>query len=337
MMKRAVLIALCFLMVMTLAAPAFALSIYATKVEDIVSSPFGIPEGRAAITPEQTEPEDEIIIPILASGFKNGDGADIVWDDVNGYGPTVQQLKSNKIRPVIKNNKSNVIRDYEFVAYTPKPSVPARAALRIRYVKELVSTEERQFNYDIYLYLSNQRYDFELRYDGMLSNPIIEVYTNDYVNLEHGEIAKCYYSTDEIQVHLGHGVDLYSDMVYGEKYYGTAKLEGNTSQNIITSNYPEITSVYSLQTINLKTHGDLVKFRWYEGDTRYVYNIRGEYLGTTADRLPYSRVYYLSRTYIEIDVDADALELELSSDYPEKYPSAAVEQFAQGILEGQEG
>jgi len=336
-MKKIASLIVCVLLIAVLAVPAAAARLI-PHVEDIQYSPLWIAEGHAALTPELTTADDEIIIPVMYYGFKDENGSDIVWDTNHpDYGPNVGQLNSNKIKPILRFYRgSAVVRDVEFVDYTPTPAVPAQAAVRIRFVEYFVSTEEVNYEFDVLLSMRGKKYDMGLTYSGMISNEIIDVYTHDYINLEHGNIAKCYFSADEVKVHLGGGVNLYSDMVYNEKYYGIAKHTSNSGQDLITSTYPMIDEVYELKTVNLKIHGDLIEFTKYENDPHYVYNLRGEYLGMTTDRLPYATKYYLSKEFIEINVDQDELDRELAREYPEPFISTALENFTNGLYENQE-
>ena len=342
-MKKTFAFVICATLLTALFLPLSASALtYETTIAEIVESPFGYYQGTAAITPEETRPDHEIIVPILAKGFKDADGKDIVWEqDKLGHavvtytlGPSVSELRRNKIRPLLRVAAGlEAIRDYEFITIKPTRGVPAQAALRIRFVEDLVSTEEVRYRFTIILLHDGKQFDTQETYGGMLSNPEVEVYSHDYVNLEGGYVGVAEITTDEIRVDMGNGVSLYSDMVKGERYYGVAKHQGNDQQGIITKTYSEITDVFELYTVNLKTAGDLVKFTKYADNPHYVYNLKGEYLGTTADRLAYSTKYYLSPVFLKIDVDQETLERELTNQYPDAFPSAAIETFAAGLAE----
>lgn len=341
MKKRIFGLGMCILMLSAMLVPAYASD---KVVAMIVTDPFGIAEGNAAIHPEKTEPDDEIIIPILQySHFKDKEGNDIIWNEKEpDLGPTINQLRSNKIKPNIRIIKGEqVIRDYGFVEYETTRHVRARAALRVRFVEDFVSTAEVEYRFTISLMFEGKIVDFgfDRQYGGMMRNEIVDVYQKDYVNLSDGRVGHSFINTDNIRVEMGEGVFLYSDMLYDEKYYGVAHREGNKGQGLITKSYPQIDYVYEMKTVNLRQSGDIVEMTGYD-TPYYVYNMYGEYVGTTdASRLPYSRLYYLSKHHIQIDVDQDALKRELFGQKTvlnplEDFPSLAVNAFATGLSEG---
>lgn len=329
-MKRIFSLALSVALILCAALPTAGAAVRNRIVDHITTDAFSNYEQNAAINPEGTVAADEITIPLVPQGFRDENSAIINWEDpdaVDPLGPTVDQVRSNFIIAKIMIAKGkDVIRDIDIVRYTPTRRVRARSAIRIRFVEDLLSAKEIEYEFRVCLVLDNAYTYVEENFGGMISNPITEVDGNDdYVDLAKGMIASCVGSNSNIEADLGSGVSAFLNMAAGEKYYGIAKYEDNDGQTAILKAYKQIDGVYTLKTINLQSSLSYVKLKVPSGSEYSVYNQLGKYIGQSGDELPYATKYYLSGERIDIVID----EADLKDDIVlEKPMGAALARFS---------
>lgn len=286
-------------------------------------------EGDGAVAPETTRPGSEIIIPLVKEGFKDANDQEIYWADhphpsLPGVrlGPSVSDLKRNNVVPHLKFSAGkDVIRDIEIVKYTPTRRVHAQAAIRIRFVEKLVSTEEFVYQFQIGLLLNGNPTYAREKFGGMISNRKINVTPISGVNLIYADLYNgdavlyCTESTDSVQVDLDNGLYAQLDMVANGKFYGYCELDGDgvrddEIRNLtdpVMKEYEEVRYCYKVVTVNVKNQIKYMTITIPDDKNYYVYNVYGEYIGMSKDKLPYSSKYYLSTAEIEIDPDLAGL------------------------------
>lgn len=112
------------------------------------------------------------------------------------------------------------------------------------------------------------------------------------VDISDGSVAVAGEDIGTVRVTVGQGVTIDARFTEGEKYYGVAHLELDSSAANTPSLATGVVRVYSLDTINLAGPHSRVEI---DSDvTLHVYDEDGAYLGTTRDRLPCTGMYYLS-------------------------------------------
>lgn len=292
-------------------------------------------EGSAAINPEQTRPGDEIIIPLVATGFYDEAGTMIIWDEkytteIDRVGPSVTQLRQNKVTTrLVFTAGQEMIRDVEIVKYSPTKRVRAQAAIRIRFVEHLASTQEKNYEFRVVLdhddSIARKGSLIECRetFAGMMANERMDINPEhmrnlDYVDLEGDIVLNCTSPTDNVVADLGNGIRAHLDMVTDGKFYGYSDTlhtqnqvipelrdkELRESTDAVIQAYPEIKVAFAVTSINVKNMLKYMKLTIPGGDDAYyVYNEYGEYIGKSTDNLPYSTRYYLADKEITIDPD----------------------------------
>jgi len=173
--------------------------------------------------------------------------------------------------------------------------------LQVEFKDPIVSVKEQEFDFKVYLAKSGSKItDSEISVTGYQENEKITVDEDDEVNLSDGQYAKAESYTKGILVDTGNGLFIRTNMFEGQKYY--AKSEQNEPSNAdedILAKYPEIESIYTLYTINMKSASNVVTFDI--DDKYYAYNQDGKYIGMTTDKLPMASKYYLATKKIDMD------------------------------------
>lgn len=177
----------------------------------------------------------------------------------------------------------------------------ANGVIRVTFADSLSSADEIPFDITILLSTRNgKRYEsLGLTFTGTLANEIEYVYADDdYIDLSDGRVVEAYERVNKIEVYVGQGVSIFSSMTRGKKYYGTATLQPDSTDNAVFDKYADVEDVINLTTQNLKVTGNVVKI---DADFDfYVYNGDLDYLGRTSEMLPYSGKYYLASEKLDV-------------------------------------
>lgn len=303
----------------------------------ITKAVYGDYMGDVAIHPEDVGEESELIIPLLMDGFMDENNATITdWAEVHPtygiLGPTVRQLKQNRVVPVIHDAKMyRYIKDISLVDFKPTRRNPAQAAIRVRFTDDFISTAEVRWQFEIYLQLDGAMTDASVEvYGGKLSNPEYDVYGLDYLYIGDGQIAYCSKDSAPLELDLGNGVSMFRNMYEGERYYGKAFLKANEGQDAVAAEYKDIVTIIDIKSVEVKFNGNIMKInKELRQEVYYVYNLAGEFIGMSDEMLPYSTRYYLSLNEIEIDPELAKEQLPILSPDEEKL-SAALSRFIEG-------
>jgi len=188
--------------------------------------------------------------------------------------------------------------------------------MEAEFADPFVSTSDKDFDYTFYLAKSGTKMaDTERYLVGTMENEVIEVDEDDEVNLSEGQVAKCITYTKAIQVDTGNGLFINTKMFEDKKYYAKSVQDITAADDEIIGKYPEIDTIYTLYTINMNSAGNTVEFDI--DDTYYAYNADGKYIGTTNDKLPMSKKYYLATKKIDMagveETPADETPVDLDN------------------------
>ena len=244
-----------------------------------------------SISKEFLEADEELKVYIDASNFNNLTGV-----------LTTSKLSTGNITVKKKVSKgSDLINSIEF-----KNDGTTGVYVKIKLIDPFVSTAEKDLDFTIYLaHKGSKLSDTELNITGTMRNEEIEVDEGeDEVNLSEGAYAKAIAYIKSIKVDAGNGLYINTKFFEDKKYYAKAVQDVSAADDAILSQYPEIDTIYTLYSINMNSAGNTVEFDIDE--TYYVYNADGQYIGTTADKLPMSSKYYLATK--KIDMGADVTE-----------------------------
>lgn len=173
----------------------------------------------------------------------------------------------------------------------------------LEFVDPYVGVNEQEFNINYYFLSNNKRRTgTEISLTGEFSNPVVEIYSDyDYIDLSDGTVAEAVERVSAIEVDMGNDLTLHTKMVKGKKYYATSNTDPTNADLKIMDKYPNIDTVYTLNTVNFRSTTDKVYFNI--DYSLYAYNAKGEYIGTTKTKLPLSTKYYLSdKKYTSIAV-----------------------------------
>lgn len=229
------------------------------------------------------------------------DEDNFTWDDKGTGRPPVLTsgvLTNIDVKKSVSKG-SDVIRDIEIKYDSGKG-----AYVRVRFVEDFVSTSDKDFDFKLYLtYKNSRKTGTELQITGNIENEKQYISEDDdYFYLGDGVVAEAEDYIKKIEFDLGNGVSIISKAFDGKKYYGITKLDITAADDEIVSKYPEIDTIYTLKTINLKGSGNIVKFDI--DDKYYVYNSEGKYVGLSTEMLPYSDKYYMATKKIDMDAGA---------------------------------
>jgi len=301
-MKRVLSLVLAVILAFGMATAAFAA---APKITDIDSG-FAYykalgssSEHPSAIDMGEFAPTDEAIKLYLR-------GDSFIWDPVSyvtdngGAAISSSQLSSGKITAKKKVTKgSNVLKDVTLERDGKQMYV------KVKFVEEYVSTSEQDFDFIVYLAKNGSKQgETEIQIYGTVKNEEVLVDDGDEeVDLSDGQYAKAESYIKNIRVDTGEGLYNNAKMFDGKKYYAKSNQDVTASDDTVLNAYPEIVTVYYLNTINMSGSGNTVEFDIDE--KYYVFNADGVYVGTTSDKLPFSSKYYLATARIDMSSDTE--------------------------------
>ncbi|MDR2933223.1 MAG: hypothetical protein LBV27_08970 [Oscillospiraceae bacterium] len=246
-------------------------------------------------------PGDEIRIMLSPGAFVDEQGTPL--DQLGVQTISLSGISEGGIS--VKARAESGKQAFGTVAFKNSRDKSQSAYLAVSFVKEMVSTKELSFDYIISLSGSNQKSSaVEFKLTGTVANPVFSVMaTDEYINISDGSVAEATSYVKNIEVDIGNGVSVMTNLFEGTRYYGVTDVGPGAGD--LTESYPEIQMVYTLRTIGLKKDSrDSVAFDLDE--LYYVYNVSGDYLGTTAKPLPFSATYYLlDRKIDRIDIPGE--------------------------------
>lgn len=177
------------------------------------------------------------------------------------------------------------------------------ACISIKFVENFVSVEEKDFDYKFTLSVAGEKEPLtEFRVSGtMVFDTIDNADTGSQIDLSGGDVLDADKFAQQVEFDLGNGVFITTNIFEKQKYYGKATMDSDATDLLVMRENPGVQTAITMHTVNLKGSGNIVSFRWEP--TEYVYDDAGAYLGTTAEKLPYSDKYYIA------DKKADTLNV----------------------------
>lgn len=241
---------------------------------------------------------------------------------------TTGQLSNAKITVKKKVTKGgDLIKSVELKTETvTMKGVPTKLVyIEVKTIEEFVSVSGKDFDWTIYLAKNGSKQtQTEFQFTGTMKNEETTVDTgDDEVNLSEGQYAKAEGYIKAIKVDTGNGLYINAKMFEDKKYYAKSTQDITAADDEIIAKYPEIDTIYTLNTVNMNSAGNTVEF---DIDEKYfVYDADGKYIGTTADKLPFSGKYYLATKKIDMGTEeAPEPTEEPTIDTPEPYEPPVV-------------
>lgn len=167
------------------------------------------------------------------------------------------------------------------------------AFIEVAFAKSLANLN-KTFSYSVYLAQRGARRSAtRINLKGRVKTDVIEVEAGTYwADTSNGDGIKPLANIREFEFDLGSNVSITRSVTRGRTYYGMASRDSLEIDAPLYTKYPDLIDVYRLQTVNMKTGGNIVYL--YLDDEYHVYNSNGLYLGTSEDALPYWTTYYIT-------------------------------------------
>ena len=293
----------------------FTSTVSGYKINDVINT-YGSPIGElggvklmgmnsSSIADLDIRPNAEIRMYLVSDDFL-WEASDGSTSAVSGAKVTTSQLRTGKItvkKSIAKG--SNVIEDITI------DSDKEGAYVGVLFVEYFVSTKEQDVDLSVYLAKKGaRRSGTEVSIAGTMANDEETVDEgDDYVSTEEGIVVEAQGYVRGIEVYLGNGVTITTNMFKNKRYYGIALNTLDTASSTIMDAHPSIENVITLKTINLKGSGNIVTFDMDED--YYVYSADGTYLGLSSEAVVYSDRYYFSTERLSIADDKDDSSAEL--------------------------
>lgn len=314
-MRRIVSITLAAALAATTAVTAFAASTgKITGMTESLSMGYSSAAGQTTVDLGTVYPQDERTeyIELYDSMFS--------WDGGHIPSATPTMLTTGQIRDAkltAKVTNSRVVRDV---------SINAREGrIEVAFPKELVGTKEIDFDFEVVLSIDGRRQsDHGMSFTGTLANPVIDVYAGyDSVDISDGSVAEAQDYVSKVALELGDGVSYVTSLSKGKRVYATATRTPAEEDDKVMKEYPSIHDVVTLTSTGLGANGYL-KLDGSYGKS-HVYDADLNYLGDTAEQLPYASKYFFSSKKLEIveDIDSSAADTEPVSEASQSSTASA--------------
>jgi hypothetical protein len=231
----------------------------------------------------KARPGDVILIKLAASMFLKADGKPLgtVTDSI-AYG-SLEDAGMEAVQVTARG---------EGISAAMLENTSEGTFLKLEFTKSLAYLNQ-SFSISVYLSENGARETAtRINIKGRIATDVFEVYTGkNYEDISGGDGIKAMANIANFEFYLGQGVSITRNITRGITYYGVASNESMPSDEALYLKYRDLADIYRLQTVNLKTAGNTVRFDF--GEPYYMYNTRGEYLGTSEDVLPYWTTYYI--------------------------------------------
>ncbi len=237
----------------------------------------------AELSELEVRPGDVLTINISADMLVNEDG-----DPLGLPGDAVSEsaLEDGRIQA-----RQTVSRG-EGIAATSLEGTRNGSNIRVQFSKSLAYLNE-SFSYSVYLaHNSSRKSATRINLGGKVRTDVDRVEEGDeFEDISDGDGVKADDNIRNFEFYLGKGVTITRNLSRGRTYYGVASNEPREGDEALYAEYRELADIYRLETVNLKTDGNIVSFDL--DDTFYIYNTYGVYLGQSDEDLPYWTTYYL--------------------------------------------
>ena len=297
-MKRCFVLLLALSLVVVFALPVHAADIKIAGINEAFFAGGDMQAAAEKITGEQLTDLSlyagaKIVVRLPAALFADNQGVALNLAAGQEY-VTDAQISAGKVKlHKAFAHGSDLVETIELVRTGDEGSP---VAIVICMQRDFVSVAERNFECNLMLSVAGKRQPATaFKVAGKMTFKKIMLDADDsYVNLADGVVAEAREYIRKIEVDLGNGITITTNMFQDKKYYGIAR-PADFGDGVV--NYDEIQAVYTLSTVNLKSAGNNVRIKW-EGEA-WVCNAEGQYIGTTDQALPYSSRYYICNNRFE--------------------------------------
>lgn len=222
-----------------------------------------------------------------SSLFLDQDGEAMHTADV-----TMSRLRAAEVEVSVSVAEDQAISVVAGLSYGNGGTVLSGASpfIELRFDVGSFIAEDQPFDLECTLFLLGKPQEqARLRIAGIICVQEQYVYADDGpLALKGGQVVCAGEDIPSIALLLNEEITLYTAMESGQRSFATARLLQRTSDAPVDG----IIKAYGLDTFNLDKSLTRVKIR--SEQALYVYDGAGDYLGVTADQLPYSDIYYLS-------------------------------------------
>jgi hypothetical protein len=193
-----------------------------------------------------------------------------------------------------------------------------RAYVKIEFDNNLRSTNDIDFSMKINLTVNKSTHEnsaLDLR--GTYKRDTVEVSDDDYgyYDISNGEVLEATSYVRNVEVYIGEGVTIHTNLVSGRKYSGSAYYDFRYGDEDVFDEFPSIEQMLYLNVTNLDRNSK-VSFDM-PGSGYYVYNAEGEYVGRSNNKVPFSSKYYFSTKSIDLEYYLGGGDAEPDDDYNE--------------------
>jgi hypothetical protein len=241
----------------------------------------------------KARPGDVVSIKLAASMFLKEDG--------NPLGPVTDAVSYDSLEDAGMSVRQVTSRGEGIAAATLDESKDG-AFIKLEFAQGLAYLNQ-SFSFSVYLGRNGARETAtRINIKGRVSTDVFEAYAGkNYEDISGGDGIKAMANIANFEFYLGRGVSVTRNITRGITYYGVASNDLAPTDEALYLKYRDLADIYRLQTVNLKTAGNTVRFDL--GETYHIYNTRGEYLGTSDQALPYWTTYYICfERYPSLDV-----------------------------------
>jgi hypothetical protein len=212
-----------------------------------------------------------------------------------------------------------------------KADQPAYIQLTLK--DELISTSDVDFEVKVYLTKKKVRQSAtEITLSGTYKNGVTEVGDGDNYVYLGGDfpVVKSNAYLKSIDIGLDGGITVNTKFFNNKKYYAKGSNAITSDDETVLDEYPDIDQIFSIKSAGLNNSYTTVDLGLSDADL-FVYNSNMEYVGTGADKLPYSTKYYVSSVELDVE-DAEVEEpVEEPTDPAEEPADPAAEEPAEGL------
>ena len=232
--------------------------------------------------------------------------SDFDWVDSNGSAQTVtknSKVTTSKLRNGKITLKKSISKGSKTIDSISLTSDSKGAYAEVKFVEYFVSTSEQDVDFSLYLAKKGSRRSGTMvNIAGTMANEEQTVDAgDDYADLDSGTVVEAEEYVRGIQLYLGNGVSITTNLYKNKKYYGVAVNTVDVTDSKLMDKYSSIDNVLAIKTVNLKGSGKIVSFDMY--GSYYVYGADGTYLGLSSEKVTYSDKYYFSTEKITITAD----------------------------------
>lgn len=211
-------------------------------------------------------------------------------------GVTSSQLSTGRIT-MKAVSKQGPIDDVRIVRENNKSYIEITIDDSVNTAKEVKFSVEVGFSHS-----GKYHTDSRARVKGVVKEDAYEIYDDDdYVDMTDNPVIEAVDSIRNGSFYIGDGMTILASLTKGRTYYAKSDGEYTNRDEQIFDKYSEIVDVYHIDYSGFSASS---KVEFDTDERLYVYDYDGNYLGTTNDRLPLEKTYYLATKRINFGVSS---------------------------------